>query len=130
MSAPPRSSTINLKPPAMPMPGTGGSTEDVDASLADLFQIGLLQIGHDLVGVQTGRVPLGEFVEYHEHGAEVGTVRAQQHRLAGDRNDVRYSRCPARDPVQSRHDVAGSLHRGGIWQLHIDQQPALVLLVG
>ena len=105
----------------------GRSAEDIDAGLADLLPSDLRQMGHDRIGVQAGLVPPREFVEHHEHRPEVGTVRAEQHRLPRDGNNMRHSRRAAGDLVQSRHDVAGSLHRRRVRQLHVDQQPALVL---
>ena len=91
---------------------------------------------------------VGERLQGDEGGAEVRGVGAQQERRAGDAQHVRRARdalvalLPLRrgrspvqagvvaqdDPLDLRQHGRGALHAGGVGQLDVDQQIALVLI--
>ena len=71
---------------------------------------------------------LCERIEHDEHRAEVRAVGRQQHRYPGDGRRVRHAGRLAGDRFDEGESVAGPLDRRGVGQLHVDDQPPLVLL--
>ena len=69
-----------------------------------------------------------KLLEHDVHRAEVGRVGVQEQRLAGDADRVRDARRVAGQRFDAGHDPLRALHRGGVGQLHVEEQIALVLL--
>ncbi len=78
--------------------------------------------------VRLGAAPLGKLLEHDVHRAEVGRIGVQEQRLAGDADRVLDPGCLAGQGFDAGHDALGALHRGGIRQLHVEQEISFVLL--
>ena len=123
----PRSSTMILKPPAVPRPSIGGAPSTLTSpSLISCLELGLQRGGDGLAGKARGGAAV-EVVEHHVHRAEVRGVGAQQDRLAGDGHGVLHAGVLVGQLLDAVHHPLGPLHGGRVGQLHVHQQVALVL---
>ena len=119
---------ISLKPPVVPRPSIGGAPKADTTAPRTSPLAAVADRRGDGVGRQSRTAALGEILEHHVHRAQVGRVGAQDQRLAGDAHGVLDARRLAGDRLDLGHDALGALHRGGVGQLHVQQQVALVLL--
>ena len=121
--------TMILKPPAVPRPSTGGArrcsrspaalpSEVAPASRAAMASLDSVRRTRSL-----------EIVEHQVQRAEVGGVGVEQDRLAGDGDGVLDARAfPGRCSSICWTTSWVRSTRGGVGQLDVDQQVALVLL--
>ena len=120
--------TIILKPPALPMPRTGGGGDDDDEGLLDRAQP-RAQIGQDAIGAEGPwrRAP-SNGVERREDGAGVRRVGEGGAVEAGERHGMRDARRLEDDLGRLADHRVGARQRGAGRQLDDGDQIALVLL--
>ena len=120
---PPRSSTMSLKPPAVPRPGIGDVPNTVTWASLTFGESAhaLRQRRHDGRVAQLGILPLVERVQDDEHRREVGAVGLEQERHARHADRVRHalaSRCGRSDrPPSAPPWSVPATHESGIWTL-------------
>ena len=103
----------------------GGSTEHVHERPRHVVVERGLQLIRDGVGtVGAG----GERLQHDIHGAEIGSIGAEQYRLTGDGERVVHAVVLPGDLDELRHDGIGPSDGGRVGELHVHEQVALVLL--
>ena len=125
----PRSSTMNLNPPAMPRPGIGDAPSTVNWASGTFSAQALLRLFMIAVSRSSG------FCRWSK-GARTMNIEAKLELFACNRNELpaKATVCAmpgvsrSRDLLDLGDDRFGSLQRRRVGQLDVGDQPALVLL--
>ena len=104
-----------------------GGAEDADEALDDLGFETFAEGFGDCVSAEGGIAPVVELVEHDVHGAEVGGVGVEQDGLSGDGEGVADAGDVAGDGFDAGHEPAHLVGGGGVGELDVDEEVALVL---
>ena len=123
----PRSSMMILKPPAVPRPSTGGAPKtftrpSLISSWNVAWSVAAIASPESPRAVRSWKSSSMTYM-----APKFGALALKQDRLAGDGHGVLDARGLAGDFLDAMHDPLGPLHRGGVGQLDVHQQVALVL---
>ena len=102
--------------------------KEIDHGVGHLAVEALLQRLGDGVGLEFRPGPVLEVIEHQIERAEVRGIGVQQDRLAGDGDGVLDALGFQGDLLDALDHLVGARHGGGVGELHVDQQIALVLL--